>query len=543
MAVERAGHGLLGRRSFLQTGAAAVALPPSLARAATAGAADPVVETASGRVRGYVDGRVKVFKGVRYGAPTGGDSRFMPPRRPAPWAGIIDARLYGPRAPQGPEGAIPEVRIALGKEPTSEDCLFLNVWTPALNGARPVLVWLHGGGFASGSGSMSWFEGENLAARQDVVLVTINHRLNVFGHLYLGELSGERYPDSGNVGLLDCVAALEWVRDNIAGFGGDPRKVTIFGQSGGAQKVSTLMGMPAAAGLFHRAMAMSGSALRPGVANDTESATRGARALLARLQIAPTEMEKLRLVPQEQLVAAWLTEREAARGPVVDGRSYPSPSFNPAAPSYTADVPFLTGSNNTEVTFQASTPLGPMDAQALMTRLKQYTGGDEGEVANIIATYRGGRPNIDNTYLFQLAASNYQYTVEGEWQAERKTALARAPAYVYRLTQETSVRGGLLRTPHTLDIPYFFDNLAKGASLAGAGNQALADRMSATLAAFARTGEPSGGGLPSWPAYSAGQRAVMVLGSDSGVVNDPRREERIAVAELKRRHPSATTAA
>src|SRR4051794_18965023 len=235
--------------------------------------AAPVVETAAGKLRGIASGGISAFKGIPYGAPTGGANRFMPPQPPAPWSGIREAASCHAQAPQMPgrPERRPELRTILGPadtSPESEDCLTLNVWTPGIgpaasNGAKlPVMVWLHGGAFAYGSGNRAVTDGANLARSGDVVVVSVNHRLNIFGFLHLADLGGERYAHSGNAGVLDLVAALEWVRDNIAAFGGDPGNVTIFGESGGGGKVSVLLAMPRARELFHRAVIQSGAAIR-----------------------------------------------------------------------------------------------------------------------------------------------------------------------------------------------------------------------------------------------------------------------------------------
>jgi para-nitrobenzyl esterase len=549
----------LDRRALLGAGVLAAGLAgaaqaqaqtPAPAKPAPAGAPSPrpahapapVAETAYGKVRGYVDPAtgVKVFKGVRYGADTGGPGRFMPPRPPERWAGVADCTGYGNRAPQGPEGAIAEVSISLGKEAPSEDCLFLNVWTRDLSGRKPVVVWFHGGGFARGSGSMTWFEGENLARKQDLVVVTVNHRLNQFGYLYLADLGGERYADSGNVGMLDAVQALAWVRDNIERFGGDPSRVTIFGQSGGAGKVSTLMGMTPAAGLFHRAIAMSGNALR---ATTKENATRATQRFMKNLGLGDHEVDKLAALPMDALIRT--NPAGSAGGPVMDGRSYPRASFDPTAPTGTADVPMIMGSCRTEITFFPDTPLYPIDEDSLVVRLRNYTRLSEADAKSLIALYRRIGPAMDTAMLYQVIASDWWLTVDQAEQATRKTALGRAPAYLYQIHKMTpvSVHLGKLHCPHCTDIGYMFDNLHKTVLFTGPGDQALADRMSAMLSRFAHTGDPNGGGLPKWTPYSPTNRAVMIFDDRTRLETAPREEERAAVAALKAKPPAERPAA
>ncbi|HTC87625.1 MAG TPA: carboxylesterase family protein, partial [Bryobacteraceae bacterium] len=256
---------LTNRRTFLGGSALAAGIllrTPSFGAAAKSDSSGPVVETTAGKIRGTMEDKVSVFRGVPYGASTGGSGRFMPPEKPQPWTGVKDTLELGHRSPQGPSGLIPEVAAVDAGEPAGEDCLVLNVWTPSAAASthkRPVMVWLHGGGFTSGSGGFKIYDGVNLAGKHDVVVVTINHRLNAFGYLYLADLGGAKYANASNVGMLDIVAALQWVHDNISNFGGDSGNVTIFGQSGGGAKVSTLLAMPAAKGLFHRAVIESGA--------------------------------------------------------------------------------------------------------------------------------------------------------------------------------------------------------------------------------------------------------------------------------------------
>src|SRR6204780_5604588 len=260
----------MNRRSFVSgvvLGTGAILGSPKKATAANAkdgSAQGPVANTTSGKIRGVVqENKVNAFRGIPYGAPTGGGNRFMPPVKPEAWTGIKETVEWGPEAPQGPHTEIPEVAATIPKLTISEDCLHLNVWTNGLDAhKRPVMVWLHGGGFTSGNGSYTMYDGGNMARKHDVVTVTVNHRLNSFGFLYLADVGGAKYANASNVGMMDVVAALEWVRDNIANFGGDPGNVTIFGQSGGAGKVSTLLAMPGAKGLFHRAIVQSGANLK-----------------------------------------------------------------------------------------------------------------------------------------------------------------------------------------------------------------------------------------------------------------------------------------
>src|ERR1035441_10484085 len=354
----------LGRRDLLRLGI-------GLASAGVLGADVPipvvtkVVKTTNGDVQGLVKDGVQVLKGIRYGAAPVGPLRFMPPQRPKPWKGVADATEFGAPAIQmaPPISASPatdfgrqlatiyttpaEIKIQ------NEDCLFLNVWTPGLGGGtgRPVMVWLHGGGFAYGSGAWPIYDGANLAKKGDVVVVTVNHRLNVFGYLYLaqiGQLGNDAYAKSGNAGMLDLVAALEWVRDNIEAFGGDPGNVTIFGESGGGGKVSTLMAMPGAKGLFHKGIVESGSTLRVG---SREDANKAAERLVAQLGITPNRMDDLQKAPMDKLLATMhsMAGSNAPRlGPVVDGRSLPRNPFDPDAPSITASVPMLIGTNRSE---------------------------------------------------------------------------------------------------------------------------------------------------------------------------------------------------
>jgi para-nitrobenzyl esterase len=492
-----------------------------------------VVETAYGRVRGIVEGNVHVFKGVPYGDSTGGSGRFMPPAKPKPWAGIVDATEFGPKSPQLPGTEIPEVAALTNVPgPMNEDCLRLNIWTPGPDGEkRPVMVWLHGGGFTGGSGAAIYYDGTRIAGKQNVVIVTLNHRLNAFGYLYLADIGGPKYAKASNAGMLDIVAALEYIRDNIAAFGGDPGNVTIFGQSGGGGKVSTLMAMPAAKGLFHRAIVQSGSALTGIPRSD---ATKSAETLLATLGLKANQTDELQKLPMGRILTAIQNTRGLRLGPVVDGSSLPSDPFEPSAPEVSADVPLMIGTVATEVTFFSGTPLDPLDDDELYEHVKQTTGAGDAEVERLIAVYRRSQPRRGNLDLYLALATDFGIRFNVMTQAERKAALGRAPVFAYYFNMTTPVRDGKLRSPHTLDIPYVFDNITRAAALTGGEDpHQIADKISRTWAAFARKGDPTHDRIPRWPAFAAGRRATMILGHDVRVANDPDREERLAIASLK----------
>ncbi len=327
----------------------------------------PVVEIASGKLRGAHVDNIYAFKGVPYGASAIGRNRFMPPQPPPPWSGVRDALVYAGHAPQSPNRPKrrPELETILGPAdttPEGEDCLTLNLWTPGLGdrAKRPVMVWLHGGGFAYGSGNRAVTDGANLARRGDVVVVSINHRLNILGFLHLADIGGSSWAHSGNAGVLDLVAGLLWVRENIEHFGGDPGNVTIFGESGGGGKVSVLLAMPAARGLFHRAIIQSGAAIR---ASTRERANALAEAVLNEVGLSHDECERLQSLPIERLLAAMVPASRAVGrtkwplldrydfGPVVDGIDLPQHPCEPGAPAIADDVPLMIGGTREESAF------------------------------------------------------------------------------------------------------------------------------------------------------------------------------------------------
>jgi para-nitrobenzyl esterase len=532
----------MNRRSFLGGTAAACLLADNPTWAAKIESTGPVVQTNAGKVRGAVAGRVKVFKGIPYGASTEGAGRFMPPSKPQPWTGVRDALELGPASPQTPSNLIPE---SMAQQPKSdgagsEDCLHLNVWTPdAGKGKRPVMVWFHGGGYSAGSANWEMYNGANLAAKQDVVVVTVNHRLNVFGYLYLADLGGEKYASASNVGMLDTVAALEWVRDNIAGFGGDPGNVTIFGQSGGGGKVSTLMGMPAAKGLFHRAIAMSGSAVK-GASRDR--ANKGVEVFLAKLQLKSNQIDELQKLPVADLLKAMRATRELALNPVVDGRTLPADPFDPVASEISANVPLMIGSTETEVTWNVNMTFDPIDDAALHARVRDAAKVDDTGADHLISAYKKGWPKADNlTVLLIMTTDVSNFRIGTDTEAERKAVAGKAPVYKYYFQWYSPVREGKLRSYHTLDIPFVFENVDITVSMNGSGpdRYPLADKMSAAWAAFARTGNPNHKGIPKWAPFTMDQRSTMIWNNECRAVNDPFREERLARIAAKVTQASA----
>jgi len=534
------------RRQMLIAGTSVASLALSgLPAKAALGA---IVQTSNGPVSGTRD-NVLSFKGIRYGAPPTGALRFLPPRKPKPWKKTFEADAFGAPAMQMPNGAAahePTTPLAASLQavyPTlaemksnSEDCLFLNVWTPSLakGGKRAVMVWLHGGGFAYGSGAWPSYDGGNLAKKGDVVVVTLNHRLNAFGYMELGDIFGADYAKSGNVGMLDIVLALEWVRDNISRFGGNPGNVTIFGESGGGAKVSTLMAMPSAKGLFHKAIVESGPGLK-GVPKDV--ATADAKAVLAELKI--TDAKALQAVPAADIlkaayaVAATKGPGMGLRflGPAVDGAVLPSDPFDPAAPAQSANIPLMIGTNKDEMTlFMAGEPWWGKLTDEQLSATAPMTAGPKAPA--ILAALRAAHPDYSPSYLMAALVTSTFMFGGSVTLAERKAAQNGAPVYMYQLMWETPVGNGVFKTPHTLEIPLVFDNVETARPLLGPGPnpQTVADQMSAAWIAFAKTGNPNNPAIPTWPPYSASDRSTMEFDLQSKVVADPFADVRKALS-------------
>lgn len=487
-------------------------------------AAGPIATTMTGTLRGASDGGVLAFKGIPYAAPPVGARRFLPPAPAAPWSGVRDALEYGASCPQ--PSARPE---GWSQEPSlSEDCLYLNVWTPACDGrARPVMVWLHGGGFSIGSGSWPVYDGTALARRGDVVVVTVNHRLGIFGYLHLKEIAGPEFASSGNAGMLDLVAALEWVRDNIAAFGGDPSNVTIFGESGGGAKVSTLLAMPAARGLFHRAAVQSGPGLRSRVA--AGQATELAKQAVADLAAGTNSVHALQSVPAEKLLGFQGKLGRAAMfafSPVIDDVHLPEHPGDAIKDGDAADVPMIIGCNRDEATLFLAMESGldgltVLDGDHVPARLASL-----GEHARpIIETYRRTRPDASPRDLLVAIESDRMMRIPSIELAERKLTGGKAPVFMYLFCWAA----GPLGSAHGYEIPFVFDNARPPVMPESVGRGNLAARMSDAWIAFARDGAPDHPGIPHWPAYSLSDRATMIFDRDAVCVrNDPSGEERAA---------------
>ncbi len=490
-----------------------------------------VVEIASGRVRGEVYRGVSIFRGIPYGAGTAGANRFLPPRPPAPWTGIRDVVDYGQTAPQAPgwlaEGGFEGRRPEMG-----EDCLCLNLWTPGADSRkRPVLVWLHGGGFEAGSGSSLLYDGTNLARRGDVVVLTVNHRLGIFGHCHLEDIFGEAFAGSANAGYLDVVAALRWVNANIAQFGGDPDNVTVFGQSGGGRKVSLLTASPIAQGLFHRGIVQSGSHLR---LMSRERANELAERLLQHFDLKRTDAHRLQQLPWRDIRRAnrdITRETRSRYSPALDETTFAAHPWDPEAPPPAATIPMMIGTCRTELSNQlGNSETFALDDAGLAARLRAFV--PEPDVTALIALFKRGSPGASAPELFFKITTARGYWRDSILQTEAKARQGGASVYSYRLMWRTPVDGGRRITPHSLDLPFMFDNVAKAPQMLGAPTaetEAMANMMSETWLAFARTGNPNNALVPAWKPYDLQARTVMLLDTPPSAQQDPHREERLAM--------------
>ena len=543
------------RRGVLGAGVAASLLPAMGARAQTLSlstiptAPFVIAETTAGKVRGGTARGALSFKGIPYAGSVSGANRFKAPPPVVPWAGVRDALRLGAPTLQAPHQTYGEDEPAY-----SEDCLFLNVWTPALDGkTRPVMVYLHGGGYATGSAGSTAQDGGRMAAVHDVVVVAPNHRLGLLGFLWLGDVLGDDYASSGNQAMLDMIAALGWVRDNIARFGGDPGNVTIFGESGGGAKVGTLLGMPQAKGLFHKAGIQSGAQLKR---MPREAAAETAKRLVGALNLG--DPHQLIDVPADTLLALqWLGEkgqgplahatpgyvgpaaspesfgedRLAGRfAPVIDGLYLPADPLDPAVTPLAADVPLLIANNKEEARFffMGQPEVFNLDEAGLRARVQPHAGPRTGEVINV---YRRLRPGATPSQLFIAIATAETMGMETVTLADRKSA-QRAPVYRYRWDYNSNLpiagTSETLGSGHATDIgPTFYNWDEKGLHGDGPGVETASAHLSALWAGFARDGKPSAPGVPDWPRYDTDRRPVMLVDVDCTLVDDPDGEARV----------------
>ncbi len=495
------------------------------------------VETRHGIVAGRRVGRVLQWRGIPYAAPPVGSRRWCPPEPPSPWAGARDATAFGPAAPQPPS----KLQLLLGTRAAGwqEDCLYLNVFAPADGDAKdgnrgwPVMVWIHGGAFIGGSGSVRWYDGSTFASRGAVV-VTINYRLGALGFLDLSSVDGDRCASSGNCGLLDQTAALRWVRDNIAGFGGDPGRITVFGQSAGAMSIGALLAMPAAAGLFHRAILESGST---GAHRTREQAARVTTRMLDALGAdAGVDVDRLRELPVQRIVDAQLA---VTRGsdfggylsfrPVVDGVDLPESPASVIAGGSATGVRVLVGTNADEMTLFLAYDPGALPGE---DDLERRVTGLLGPVASATLGegYRLTRPETEPAARLSAMLTDLVFRIPAVRLAEAVAAAGSAPAWVYRFDWPSPLFGGRLGATHSLEIPFVWDILdLPGVALftgEGRGRRKLADSMHRAWLAFAASGDPSIPQLPPWPAYRPPERATMVFDADCRVEEDPGGAER-----------------
>jgi len=491
------------------------------------------IDIAQGRVRGRVaDNGIHVFKGMRYAASSAGLLRFMPPTPPPTWAGVQDAFEYGDQSPQA-RGSLAAAQAM------SDDCLRINVWTPGLDNAkRPVLLWFHGGGFEAGSGSSRLYDGTRLARRGDVVVATINHRLNVFGHCYLGSVLGGDFAQSGNVGYLDLIASMKWVKENIARFGGDPGNVMIYGQSGGGRKVSLCYAGEDARGLFHKGVVQSGAHLK---IQTTEQANRLAEALLKELGIAKSDARKLQTLDVETLSAA---QRKVIAGagarfsPVLDGKTFKAHPFLPDAPKISSQLPMMLGTTRTELTNQMGRIEGifDMDEAQAKARLKSFL--NEKDIDEAYNIFKSTRTQANPSEVFFTIASARGYVRDQTSMAEQRVkGGGNGKTYVYRLMWRQPVEGGRRVSQHSLDLPFVFDNVAAGTHMTGPDSEetrAMVDNMAESWLAFSRTGDPNNAKVPKWAPYDLTRRNTMLFDVPSTAVDDPHKTERVFMA----RYPS-----
>ncbi len=483
------------------------------------------IRIVSGKICGYIENGIFTYKGIPYAKA----ERFMPPTNPDCWEGTRSCRSYGPVCPQSPRTGWKNDEQAFvfnwDDGYPDENCQVLNVWTPDISDSkkRPVMVWIHGGGFSTGSSQeLPSYDGANLTRQGDVVVVSLNHRLNVLGHLDLSAY-GSKYAESGNVGLLDIVAALRWIQDNIHNFGGDASNVTIFGQSGGGRKVSTLLAMPSAKGLFHKAIIQSGPMTK---VLENKWSRRIGVAVVENLKINPVDIDIIQNIPYQELASAGekaiasIMEEARLEGyatpitgwtPVLDGDILPLHPFYGAAPEQSKDIPLIIGTTRHE--FTMSTYLSQLrnkDFDALRPLLEKIYGSRTDEYIILLnKAYPDCKP-------LDYIDTDFRYRPESVALANLKSRQKGAPVYMYMFSWESPVVDGIFRSTHCLDIPFVFNNTRLHSSFTGggAGAERLADKMSKAWTNFAYTGNPNTESLPHWPEYTCQKGATMFFDNE-----------------------------
>ncbi len=491
-----------------------------------------VANTEYGKIRGFVLRGINQFLGIPYGADTSGKNRFMPPVKPAAWKEIKPCVWWGNTAPQIMEKRYANAYASFvdhwNYDDVSEDCLKLNVWTPALDsGKRPVVVWLHGGGFTNGNAiEQDGYHGENLSRLGNIVFCSINHRLGPFGYSHLKAAGG--HPHSGNVGNLDMVAALEWVKNNIANFGGDPNNVTIIGQSGGGAKVTCLMNMPAAKGLFHKAVALSGTSLT-GV--NKEYAEKLGLRVMEEAGLKPGEIEKLQQIPWREYIdittravekfAEEAKKMNISRGgfsPVADGVTMNDQPFFSDPNHFSADIPLIINT-----TFHESSPsrtdasLEEITLAGVVEKIKPRFGAEAGK---IVEAYSQNFPKAKPVEVWAMILSNRKGAIAA---ADAKVSQRKAPVYVSWFGWQPPLFDGRMRAFHCDDICFWFYNTDLMLTHTGGGKRprALSSKMAKSFLSFIKTGNPNGGGLPAWKPYTKENGETMILDDTCQLVNNP----------------------
>ncbi len=492
---------------------------------------DLIVETRYGKVQGYQQGAISVWKGIPFAQPPTGKLRFRAPQPPEPWTDLRQTTTFSPMAPQVPAmgasmvGALGAERAA-DQRPMSEDCLYLNIWSPGADQEkRPVMVYIHGGAFTLGSASDPWYDGTSFAANHNLVVVSLNYLLGILGFVSLQDLVGAEAGYTANCALLDQIAALEWVHENITAFGGDPDQVTVMGESAGAMSIGALLGMPAAHGLFRRAILQSGAA---GDLPTRPQAAQVARALLARLGLETSQLAALAEVPVEALLKI---QPELGRefggvraySPVIDGETLPQHPLAMIAQGSAAQVAILAGTNRDEWRLFAMLSGGPQVDAELLTQLF----GEKAE--QVLAAYTQARADQSEELAWVDLMSDLVFRVPAIRLAEGQVRQG-APVWMYRFDWESPAFGGVLGAAHAMDIPFVWNTLDAPLSRMFTGDspdrQELADLMHAAWASFIRSGTPAAALLPAWPTYDLERRTTMIWSSDPHVVDDPQGQVR-----------------